>query len=72
MLGAIFNAGGVATTKVTFDRDVFLGMHEDGVERAAWDAGAAAIAQVFTDHHGIRLGVAHDGFGRAGFHTGSI
>jgi len=44
MLGAISDAGGVATTKVTFDRNVPLGMHEDGVERAARDAGTATIA----------------------------
>jgi len=68
-LGTIFDAGGAATTKVTFDRDVFLGMHEDGVERATRNAGATAIAQIFTDHHCIRLGIAYDSFGWTGLHA---
>jgi len=72
MLGAIFNAGGAATTEVTFDRYVFLGMHEDGVERATRNAGTTAIAQIFTDHHCVSLGIAHDSFGGTGLHTGCI
>ena len=68
-LGTISDAGRVTAAKVTFYRNFLLGMHEDGVERAARDACTTAIAQAFTNRHNVRLGVAHDGLEWAGLYT---
>lgn len=46
---AEFDAGWVAATEVAFDRDVFIWMHSDGVERTFLGTGAAAYAKLFAN-----------------------
>jgi len=43
-LGTIYDADGVTTAKVAFNRNFLLGMHEYGFERAGRNAGTTAIA----------------------------
>jgi hypothetical protein len=70
-LGTKSNALGVASTEVTFDRNVPVRVQENCVERACFDAGAATRAQVFFDYSS-RFGIMYNCANGTGRHARGI